>query len=457
MSQTPELGDSSSSYCWEWDYVRRFSSVNSSTTSISTNATAPGLAGPGRTLGLAYDAIGQLIEDGFNGLANSLRKSRLQSPQCDDEADGDDDEADGGDDDVAEDVDDITVSTLSTNATAPNLPGPGRILGLGYDAGGRILEKHLNRFATNLGLGPDASFDRLLVATSVRHRKETQIHRAVDMICDDKNKLVRECRYLLKHATSDNPSNQRRSLQHIATLSIENTLLRAVFVSLGAFESIRATEHRLYKWHINERDILLADSRRALFSLSEVEVNSVARGLDDRKCDIAVILNKVSSLFGFFDDPNFSFMALRHIRRFLSGPARNGSRARHLCDVWIRCMELVAELILTAPDYLDWVCVDKLVGEGLVDYNRYARRTNMYDRVTAVWIRIVDAVLSSPEHFPHTISCITRLSDIRFSLDMSNEMIPSLSACIYSRLSRVSFTEMKFFTLCGEICLVHMC
>ncbi|KAH8115070.1 hypothetical protein DFH11DRAFT_1743234 [Phellopilus nigrolimitatus] len=306
MSRTPELGESSSSYCWEWDHVRRFSSVNTSTTSISTNATAPGLAGPWRTLGLAYDAIGQLIEDGFNGLANSLRKSRLQSPQCDDEAEGDDDEADGDDDD-------ITVSTLSTNATAPNLPGPGRILGLGYDAGGRILEKRLNRFATNLGMGLRS------IGYSLRLRRDTAMKLRY---------TARECRYLLKHATSDNPSNQRRSLQHIATLSIENTLLRAVFVSLGAFESIRTIEDRLYKWHINERDILIADSRRALFSPSEVEVNSVARGLDDRKCDIAVILNKVSSLFGFFDDPNFSFIALRHIRRFLSGPALNSSRAR---------------------------------------------------------------------------------------------------------------------------------
>ena len=41
-------------------------------------------------------------------------------------------------------------STLSSNATASNLPGTGRVLGLVYDALGGKLETHINRIAQRL-------------------------------------------------------------------------------------------------------------------------------------------------------------------------------------------------------------------------------------------------------------------------------------------------------------------
>ena len=49
-----------------------------------------------------------------------------------------------------------TKSSVDTNATAPNQPGPGRTVGLMYDFLGEILEKSLNNLATTRGATPDA-------------------------------------------------------------------------------------------------------------------------------------------------------------------------------------------------------------------------------------------------------------------------------------------------------------
>lgn len=44
----------------------------------------------------------------------------------------------------------------STGETAPNLPGPRRLLGLAYDAGGHVLETYVNRAGQALGIAPRA-------------------------------------------------------------------------------------------------------------------------------------------------------------------------------------------------------------------------------------------------------------------------------------------------------------
>lgn len=62
-------------------------------------------------------------------------------------------DAAGGD---REDEDICTLLSGSTGETAPNLPGPGRLLGLAYDAGGRVLEKYVNRAGQALGIAPRA-------------------------------------------------------------------------------------------------------------------------------------------------------------------------------------------------------------------------------------------------------------------------------------------------------------
>lgn len=62
-------------------------------------------------------------------------------------------DAAGGDREVEEVC---TLLSGSTGETAPNLPGSGRLLGLAYDAGGRVLERYVNRAGQALGIAPRA-------------------------------------------------------------------------------------------------------------------------------------------------------------------------------------------------------------------------------------------------------------------------------------------------------------
>lgn len=93
-----------------------------STFSVSTSHTEPGLPGTGRTLGLFYDFAGQVLESQFERLARWRRRGT-----------------------AAEDVDfgplytdgdqnwNSSASSISTTATEPNLPGAGRTVGLLID------------------------------------------------------------------------------------------------------------------------------------------------------------------------------------------------------------------------------------------------------------------------------------------------------------------------------------
>lgn len=41
----------------------------------------------------------------------------------------------------------FSSASISTTATAPNLPGTGRVIGLAYDALGKVLVRRINRLA----------------------------------------------------------------------------------------------------------------------------------------------------------------------------------------------------------------------------------------------------------------------------------------------------------------------
>lgn len=63
---------------------------------------------------------------------------------------------DASGDDRREDEEMCTLLSGPTGETAPNLPGPRRLLSLAYDAGGRVLEKYVNRAGQALGIAPRA-------------------------------------------------------------------------------------------------------------------------------------------------------------------------------------------------------------------------------------------------------------------------------------------------------------
>lgn len=55
-------------------------------------------------------------------------------------------------------------SIASSNETADNLPGPGRLLGNLYDSAGRRLEGGLGRVAVQMGHGPRPINNQTLIA-----------------------------------------------------------------------------------------------------------------------------------------------------------------------------------------------------------------------------------------------------------------------------------------------------
>jgi hypothetical protein len=52
--------------------------------------------------------------------------------------------------------------SISSTATASDLPGPGRGIGKLYSKGGRILERAISAIAHNLGFGPYAVSHRIM-------------------------------------------------------------------------------------------------------------------------------------------------------------------------------------------------------------------------------------------------------------------------------------------------------
>lgn len=58
-------------------------------------------------------------------------------------------------------TDNVSIFSHSTNSTASNLVGAGRILGSLYSSTGRRLEKSMGNIAHKAGLGPEAIYQRI--------------------------------------------------------------------------------------------------------------------------------------------------------------------------------------------------------------------------------------------------------------------------------------------------------
>ena len=105
-------------------------------------------------------------------------------------------------------------SSVSTNATAPNLVGAGRTLGLAIDKAGSWLERCANRWATRRGHGPHEAAeairkiqaDRILVAIPYNlwgwqeERRHVEIYPMIyPMEEGEKNVLRKKCKMLLAY------------------------------------------------------------------------------------------------------------------------------------------------------------------------------------------------------------------------------------------------------------------
>ncbi|KAH8110472.1 hypothetical protein DFH11DRAFT_1514209 [Phellopilus nigrolimitatus] len=96
------------------------------------------------------------------------------------------------------DFDQVSLDSVSTNATADNLPGAGRTLGLLYSHAGRHLEVLLGGIAERMGRGPRATFLRI--------QKNSEIVTLASVLLlpqaavkAKKKKIERDCKRMLKY------------------------------------------------------------------------------------------------------------------------------------------------------------------------------------------------------------------------------------------------------------------
>lgn len=166
---------------------------NDSNSSISTTATAPNLPGAGRTVGLAIDRLGTRFESFLNTRAPRLGRRPKTTPQ--------NTRRSGQGREIPITRHD-SISSVSTDATAPNLPGAGRTVGLLMDFLGSHLELFLNLRARHLGLGPEAIAQEI---RRLRRHHETSILQrhevsTVQLTRVEAQTLKKLCKRLLKYA-----------------------------------------------------------------------------------------------------------------------------------------------------------------------------------------------------------------------------------------------------------------
>ncbi|KLO08846.1 hypothetical protein SCHPADRAFT_981263 [Schizopora paradoxa] len=195
-------------------------------------------------------------------------------------------------------------SSISTNATAPDLPGPGRLVGLLLDRVGKHLETLLNKCANQFALGPAHVAQEIRILS--RHDEFTIPERylAYSMHFSEKEMRVlrRRCRRLLKFAGSRLLSTQLVALNEISMLAIENSLIRTIFAECRL-------EHLEPKYL--EPDLLLM-SAKALSSIEEAATHALWSSIVlHPDYDIADL--QVQSIKESLADPNTSFIANRHL------------------------------------------------------------------------------------------------------------------------------------------------
>ncbi len=148
--------------------------------STASDATAPNLTGAGRTVGILLYALGARFETFLNE-----RAARL-----------------GGQSDHIALTRVDTRSTVATNATAPNLTGAGRVLGLLLYALGARFETFLSRRAIRLRLDPEGVAQK--IRRLRRHDEVSFLQRHTspnEPISEREKKSLRKlCKKLLKYS-----------------------------------------------------------------------------------------------------------------------------------------------------------------------------------------------------------------------------------------------------------------
>ncbi|KAH8107619.1 hypothetical protein DFH11DRAFT_1168433 [Phellopilus nigrolimitatus] len=164
------------------------------------------------------------------------------------------------------DSDLASLDSVSTNATADNLPGPGRTLGLFYSSAGRHLEVQLGKIAGRLGRGPQA--------TAVRIKKNSEVVTFVSvlplpisMVKFKAKKIEKDCKLLLRYVGSNALSTKGQALDHIIDLSLDHHV-RGLLKAMGAVHLIKRAKKEIFLRDDYDASIL-SRSHKALVSVAD--------------------------------------------------------------------------------------------------------------------------------------------------------------------------------------------
>ncbi|KLO11851.1 hypothetical protein SCHPADRAFT_941681 [Schizopora paradoxa] len=163
-----------------------------------------------------------------------------------------------------------TVSSIDSDATAPNLPGPGRTVGLMYDFLGRILENSLNNLVENRGATPDAIVLKIRSLADayyeeispkprynprydphVLSRLKEPLELARAPTKEETTALMRLCERLLGLTRSCVPFNQQNALEGVTDLAMDYPFLIRPILAQRRFK-------RYFQLNRKERDVMLA-------------------------------------------------------------------------------------------------------------------------------------------------------------------------------------------------------
>jgi len=177
------------------------------------------------------------------------------------------------------------ISSIDSNATADNLPGPGRTLGLFFAYLGRNLERGMGALAARRGYGPDAVADAI-ACLRVHHQRT---------ICDmyiaeveqsgavfegsRRRKLEKKCKKLVRYSLrGSSDSTVITANNRITKLSVFDPfvqkLLRGFLYSYDP-DLFSQFGERNASLGSSRLDPLLASSRKALISVTEVEIQKM--------------------------------------------------------------------------------------------------------------------------------------------------------------------------------------
>ncbi|KAI5121793.1 hypothetical protein M0805_009785 [Coniferiporia weirii] len=357
--------------------------------SVSTNETADNLPGPGRIIGNLFSFAGRHLERKLNNIAKRSADARppLATPTT------------AG----VEQTSLVTYSSASSNATADNLVGPGRILGNVYGFAGRRLERRLGSIADQMGYGPRATAVRIerrrAVITSASKSEYAELTLSPAAIKAKSEKVEKDCRRMLKYIRSNTARTKKQALDRITDLSVNDSYVRGLLKVMGAVDIIGPLQNDLSFW-INYGAPLQSSSRKALITLDDVEVNVLVQKLDvmSRSITADAMASRallIKNLNGYLGDPNRSFLVLRHIQRL--------SRSYLPFVIWKSVCDQVLTFIDTTPADFEWEQGDRFFEEllSLIVSSQYFTFIVGMERIACTTI---ESILRYADRLPRTIN-----------------------------------------------------